>query len=1074
MSIKQNCGKLLKLALMTVAAMVFSFGAMWAQSVKVTGRVTDKAGEPLVGVYVLVQGTKTGATTDVDGKYAINAPSKGTLVFSSMGFNNVTEAVNGRAVINVVMQDNAVQLGDVVVTAMGIKKERKALGYSVSEVSSKELLKNKQTNVINSLAGKVAGVNVTQSGGAAGAGSSIIIRGGNSASESRDNQPLFVVDGIIYNNGTVNGGNSLTDGVTNASTTFSNRVMDINPEDIESLSVLKGAAAAALYGSRAADGVVIITTKKGATDGKISINVSSKYTYASINSSPDIQSTYGRGYYDQNGTFTQDFVTSSWGQENTGTVYNNVKDFFRGASTYDNSVSIAGGHKNGNFYVSASRFNQTGVVPGTNYKKNTFRVNGEQKYGIITVGASGAYTVSNTKKTLTSSGLYSGGGNGTMTALYGWSRSENMSHWLNDDGTKYRMFGDKQDLSADVENPYWIINRDKLTDKNERLTANLNVNANITKWLNVSYRLGLDEYTNDSFTYIAPGSAVKEQYQQGRLSKSKLNYNYVSSNLMVNAHKTFGDFDFNLLAGTSAESTKVVDQTHWGYNFITSGTISFANILDANKFFTDATTRKRLVGVYGEFRASYKNIAYLTVTGRNDWSSTLPTDNRSYFYPSVSGSFVFTELLPKNDILSFGKIRASWAEVGKDADAYKTITYMWPAQVVNGVLTGIGNQWTGGSPYMIPEKQDSWEIGTEMRFFGGRLGLDFTYYNSITKNQIAAPRLPQSTGYIFKTINSGSVKNKGIELMVTGTPIENKNFSWDISANASFNRGTLGSFLKGIDIFYVTETQIGGVKAASIPNGGHFMALTGDYWLRETKDVTVTDPVTGVSTTTKQEVKGGRYQVDPTTGLYKLTGVTTNVVGNREPKLNVGLTNNFRYKALSVSILLDFRFGGDVYNGTQYSLISSGQSKQTLNRSQVTVEGVDSKTGDPVSYTYKAGETYVINKVSYSGENMIEKYYSSYASNAYNLIQSVNWVKLRSVNISYDFTNLLASRQKFIKGLTASISGSNLCYWTNYKGGMDPEVAAVGSGAGGSGSVGIDYCGVPSQRTFSFGVNITF
>ena len=1057
MFIKQITNQALRFVLLALVSLTFSVGA-WAQNITVTGTVTDKSGEPIIGVYVLVQGTQNGTSTDIDGKYALEVPANATLQFTSMGYTDVLEAVNNRSVVNVTMVDDAVLLDDVVVTALGIKKDRKALGYSVTEMKASELMKNKQTNVVNSLAGKVAGVNVTQTGGAAGAGSAIVIRGGNSASESRDNQPLFVVDGIVYDNSTVVGGNSGTDGMTTAATTFSNRVMDINPEDIESMSILKGAAAAALYGSRAADGVVLITTKKGSQDGNVKVNFSTKYTYSHATSVPEIQSVYGRGSYDMNGVLQTEGVTSSWGAVNNGTVYDNVADFFQGSSVWDNSVSVAGGHKNGSFYLSASRFDQTGTIQNTGYDKTTFRFNGEQKFGRLTVGANVAYSVANTDKTLTSSGLYSGGGNGTMTALYGWSRSENMSHWLNEDGTKYRMFPN-QPIEDDVENPYWIINKNKMTDKNERITGAVNASFKISEWLDLSYRMGVDSYVNDAYTYIAPGAAVRETYQNGRLSKSKVSYNYLNTNVMLNFHKTWGDWDVSALVGSATEMTDRVSQTQWGWNFVTPGTISFDNILAENKFFTEYISKKRLVGVYGEARASWKNMIYLTVTGRNDWSSTLPVNNRSYFYPSVSASFAFTELLPKNDVLTFGKIRGSWAQVGKDADPYSTNTYMWGSTIVNGNFVGNGNSWTGGSPNLVPEKQNSWEIGAELRFFGGRLGLDYTYYNSETVNQIAAPRLAQSTGYIFLTINSGSVKNKGMELMITGTPVDTKDVTWDLTLNLSGNRGTLGDFVEGVDYFYVTSTQIGGVKAASIPNGGNFLALTGDRWLRE-KDAD------------GKEIANGRYQVDATTGLYQLSNVQTNIVGNREPKMIGGLSSTLRWKELSFSFLLDLRIGGDIYSGTQYYLTTKGQSMRTLDRSAVTVDGVDSKTMQPVTYTYEIGQTYTINGKQYSGENMIQQYWSNYAENAYNFITDVNWLKLRSLSLSYDFSKLI-SKQKVLKGLVATFSANNLFTITNYKGGMDPEVAAVGS-AGGSGSVGIDYCGVPTQTSYSFGLNLTF
>ena len=1050
MFIQKISSRSLRFVLMTVATMVLSVGAMWAQNVKVSGTVTDNAGEPLIGVYVLVEGTTTGTSTDFDGKYTLDAPANANLVFTLMGMKNAVVAVNNRSTIDVVMEEDAVLLDDVVVTAMGIKKDRKALGYSVTEMKADELLKNKQTNVVNSLAGKIAGVNVTQGSGAAGAGSAIIIRGGNSASESSSNQPLFVVDGIVYDNSSTNGGNSGTDGVTNAATTFSNRVMDINPEDIESMSVLKGAAAAALYGSRAADGVVLITTKKG-SEGAVKVNVSSKYTYAYAASVPEIQDVYGRGSYNEAGLLVTENVTSSWGEKNTGATYDNVRDFFQGASTWDNSFSISGGHKNGNFYLSASRYDQDGVIPGTGYNKTTFRFNGEQKYGKFTASANVSYSVANTDKTLTSSGLYSGGGNGTMTALYGWSRSENMSKWINEDGTKYLMFPNTA-LEDQVENPYWIINKNKMTDKNERITGALNVSYEFTDWLNISARLGLDSYNNDAYTYIAPGGNVSEEYQEGRLSKSKVKYNYLNTNVMINFHKTWGDFDVAALVGHASEMTDRTSNTMWGWQFQVPGTISFDNIIEQNRKFTDGISQKRLVGVYGEVRASWKNMIYLTVTGRNDWTSTLPVDNRSYFYPSASGSFVFTEVLPKNDVLSFGKIRASWAEVGKDASPYVTNTYMWGAEVVNGGFVGIGNEWSAGHTFLKPEKQRAWEIGAELKFFNGRLGVDYTYYKSETSNQIVAPRLTQSTGYIFFAMNSGSVKNEGMELMITGTPIERKNFTWEMTLNMAGNRGTLGDFVEGISYFYVTDAQIGGVKAASIPNGGYFLGLTGNKF--------------------QTDKETGKFLVNPQTGLYKPEASDANIVGNREPKFTGGFTNTLTWKDLTLSFLLDFRVGGAVYNGTQYYLTTRGQSMRTLEREQVTVTGINADTGEPFNQTYKRGETYVVGGVNKSGESMIEAYWSNHGQHAYNFLTDVNWLKLRAINLSYDFRNLIKG-QNVLKGLTATFSANNLFTWTNYEGGMDPEVAAVGT-TGGSGSVGIDYCGVPVQRTFAFGLNLTF
>ncbi len=1025
----------------------------------VRGTVTDQAGEPIIGASIVIKGTTKGVVTDTDGRFAIDVSNGSTLEISCIGYEKRMVKVGAQRNVSITLAEDTKSLSDVVVTAMGIRKERKALGYAVTDMKADELMKNKNTNVINSLQGKVPGLNITQSSGAAGAGASIVMRGANSTAEGRSNQPLFVVDGIIYDNSTSVVGNSGTDGMTRNATTFSNRVMDINPEDIADISVLKGAAAAALYGSRAADGAIIITTKKGA-EGSVKIDYSGKISASSATKLPEAQKQFGRGYYADNGVFN-DQTYNSWGKAYDGseTLYDNIGNFFRTGTVLDNNVSISGGSKNQSFFLSLSNYDQQGIVRKTGYNKTTVRFNGEQKFGKLTVSANMTYSLSKTDKTLTSGGLYGSGGTGTMTALYSWPLQEDMSHYINEDGTKYRLFDGIWELANDMENPYWIINKDKMYDKTHRFTGALSANFKITNWWDVTARFGYDNYTTDAYTYIAPGSVVKELYQNGRLSKSDYRYEYWSTNVMTNLHKTFGDFDLGLMLGTTAEGTERLNQTHWGYDFVTPGTVSFTNIATSNKFFTDATTQKRMVGVYGEARASYKSLAYLTFTGRNDWSSTLPLDNRSYFYSSVSGALVFTELLPKNDILSFGKIRASWAQVGKDADPYATLTYL-TSPINYAGFTGVGNVYTKGNSSLKPEIQTAWEIGAELRFLKGRLGVDWTYYHSSTKNQIAQPRLSNAGGYILMSINSGSVINKGMEVSITGKPFDGKDFKWESTLNFSYNKGRLGEFLDGVGMFYPTDAQFGSVKSASVPNGGNFMALVGTRFETE-------------HDADGNEIEGGKYLVDPSTGLYKVHSGSNDVVGNREPKLIGGWNNTFTYKNLSLSFLLDFRLGGDVFNGTEQFMVSNGLSKLTTqnNRQSVTVDGINATTGEAYTQTYEAGKTYTFGKTTYSGEAMIQKYWSNYANNSYNFIQSVNWLKLRSISLSYDFTSLLRSHT-IIKRLSANITGQNLLTWTNYKG-MDPEVCTAG-GTGGSGATGIDYCSVPSVRTFTFGVNITF
>jgi TonB-linked SusC/RagA family outer membrane protein len=1054
----------------SIPLLVFLFFCLssFGQNRTVTGTVLSPENTPVDGASILLKGKTTGTNSNAEGKFTISATSRDVLVVSAVGFTPREIKVGNSSAISITLEREAGELGEVVVTALGIKKERKALGYSVSDLSAGELMKNKNTNVINSLAGKVPGVNITQFSGSAGAGASITIRGGNSTSDSRQNQPLFVVDGVIYDNSTSVTGNTGTDGMSRSNTTFSNRIMDINPEDIQSLSVLKGSAAAALYGARAADGVVIITTKKGA-EGATTISFNSKVSTSWANKLPEVQTEFGPGIYSTNGVL-DDISYSSWGPKiPSGTkVYDNIGNFFQNGIVYDNNVNVSGGTKNGSFFLSGSNYDQTGIVPNTAYDKTTFRFNGEQKYGRLTLNANVAYSIANTNRTLTTAGLWSGGGYngvGSMQALYGWPQTLDISHYINEDGSQYRPYaGTITDLQNDIDNPYWIINQDKLTSKTKRFTGGINGNYKITNWWDITARLGYDQYLTDDYTYIAPGSAIAPLYQNGRLSKNLLNYTFITTTVMSNFHKTFGDFDTHLMVGTSTENTETNTQNHWGYNFITAGTTSFNNIGLENKFFTDATGRKRLVGVFGELGVSYKDIVYLTATQRNDWTSTLPMEppvvNYSYLYPSISGSFVFSQLMPQKNILSFGKIRASWAHVGKDANPYSTITYVWAPYTING-YTLVGNQWSAGNPFLKPEIQDSWEVGGEFRFLSGRLGLDYTYYHSQTKNQIASPRLAQSGGFIFSALNSGTVINKGMEIAITGKPIVRKDFSWDATLNFSYNKGSLGAFIPGIAYFYPTDAQFGTVRAASIPNGGAFLALIGRRVMFETDK-------------NGKEITNGRYRVDPTTGQYLLSGTANDqVVGNREPDFLAGFNNTFRYKNFTLSFLLDIRKGGDVYNGTEFAQVTNGLSKKTLlnDRQSVTVSGVNSVTGEDFTQTYEADKSYTIGSTTYSGQAMIQNYWFNYAQNSYNFITSVNWLKLRSLSLTYDFTDMLKN-QKVIKGLSATAVGTNLATWTNYQG-MDPEVSAAG-GTGGSGSTGIDYLGVPAVASFTFGINLTF
>jgi len=1067
--------KKLRHLMMAMFALVLSAGTMWAQNINVTGKVTDKSGEPLVGVYVVVRGTQTGTATDIDGFYTISVPTNGTLEFTSMGYKTATVAVSGRAKIDVVLEDDALLLEDAVVTALGIKKERKSLGYAVEDLKSEELMKIKTANPISSLSGKIAGVNITQSSGAAGSGAQIILRGGTSASEGKDNQPLFVVDGIIYDNSSTVVGNSAFDGSYRSATTTSNRVMDINPEDIESMSVLKGPAASALYGSRAANGVVLITTKRG-QEGVVEVNFSSKLSTSWAKALPQFQNQYTMGFmedqYDSSkkyiGTVFNDYSYNSWGKEG-GVFYDNMGTFFDNGLIVDESISISGGTKQGSYYLSGSLFDQNGIVPTTGYSKYTFRFNGDQKVGIFTFSASAAYSKAHTDKTLTGAGLYGSAGTGALYALYTWAPSDNMSRYLNEDGTRFRHFADRQDPWDDRDNPYWILNKFNIFDDTDRFTGNLNIRADITDWWNISYKIGIDQYTQVDSKRIAAGSAIKQVFQKGMMSDNTRQYEYMTNSIISDMNKKIGDFDLGLMLGAATDQYKIKSDYLMAYNFSVPDFFSYANTTTDNKAFSHGSSLKRLIGVFGEARASWRNMVYLTVTGRNDWTSTLPLDSRSYFYPSVSGSFVFTQLLQDlnvidDSILSFGKVRVSWAKVGKDTGVYETATALWPVGTYLGEIVGVGNSWTRGNPYLKPEMTKSTEIGLELSFFKNRLHIDYAFYTNDSFNQILSPRGPQSTGYIFCSINAGNVYNKGMELSISGTPIENRNFRWDVALNMAGNRGTMDGLPDGTAVMYVTDVQYGPAKAASY-NGGDFMAIAGYKWNRDDKGNVVVDK----------------------NGFPTYNAGTYYAVGNREATFAGGFNNTIQWKGFTFNMLWEFRVGGDVFNGTQYAMDIAGTSQFSadIRNKPLTIDGVfqigteKDKDGKDIpiyearSNTWDPKQVYDFNGVPTSGQNIIKNYYTNYhTQEAANYITKVNLLRLRSLSVAYEFPKKWMEKTGFIKRASISLSANNLLLFTNYNG--DPEVAVAGAGVGGSSSVGFAYCDVPATSGMTFGLNLTF
>ena len=1001
-----------------------------AQDRTISGLVQEKTTkDPLPGVTIQEKGTSNGTVTDMSGKFTLAVKPGAVLQVSFIGMESQEVTVGNSTSLQIQLEASTEEVNEVVVTAMGIKKETKALGYAVQEVKGADLVKVKEPNLVNSLNGKIAGVNVTNSGGAPGSSSQIIIRGGTSL--TGDNQPLFVVDGIPIDNSAV-GGDSSTGGLSATSTYSANRGLDLNSDDIESISVLKGPAAAALYGLKAAAGAVIITTKKGKA-GVPEVTVSSKFRMDVANKYPEYQKMYGQG----NNGVADDGTASSWGAPVSGSVYNNMEDFFQTAWSYDVTGSVSGGNENGTYFISMNRSDQNGIVPTTNYVKNSFRFNGEQKKGLFTVGMNTNYIYSQSNKTLTGDGLYGSSGDGAMISLYLWPMNNNMSNWL-EGGSRVPLVNNVDPVD-DVDNPNWTVNRNPVTDDVHRFIGSGYVTIDPTDWLSATYRLGVDHYNMYTRSILFPGSAVAETYTDGSVSEIQRENNILTSNVTLSANKKVNDFTLGLLLGHNYEQTTYYRNKQQAIGLL-SDFISINNADADNKSYDNYRSTKRLYSFFGEFSADYKGIAYLSVTGRNDWSSTLAPENRSFFYPSVSGSVIVSELFSDElkDKFSFAKLRASWSQVGKDAPVYQTATYLDPP--VTSIGGGYKNSYTGGNPTLKPETTESTELGLDMRFLKGRFGVDFTYYDTRSKDQIISPRVSMATGYIFQYVNFGTVINKGVEVTLTGKPVKSKDWTWDTSLNISHNDGTVTDLPEGVTLLYVTDVQIGPAKSASIGEGD-FLGLTGQRW---------------------QMDENGKTILDSDTGLPITSTDATSIVGNREPDLLLGFNNSISFKNWNLSFLIDIRKGGDVYNATEYAMVYAGTSKETENRGgtkQFSGVMVDSNGNyQDATSTVELDQSY---------------YQNEYVADASHFITSVNWFRLRSASLTYSLPNSFCQKLGFVKSADISLSGTNLLLFTNYKG-MDPEVSAGGSGVVGAGSTAIDYAGVPATTSVAFGVNIKF
>ena len=1063
-----------KILLMMTA--VLCAGVAFAQDVQVTGIATAADdGSPMPAVSVAVQGTGRGTTTDLDGAYTISVPSNGTLVFKFMGYEDAVVPVNGRKVINVTLNPGSIEIDDVVITAMGIKRSEKALGYAAASVKGEAISEKRTSDIMSSLAGKIAGVQIASTSTDPGASQSVIIRGVSSLSGS--NQPLYVIDGVPMNNTAHYSSNGL-----NAGYDFGNGANAVNPDDVENMTILKGAAATALYGSRAANGVVMITTKSGKKNNGIGIEYNGGIQWSTVLRLPQMQNDFGMGWY---GDKTDD-ENGSWGPRFDGTnqiygaIYNNsqkmkpfvamednIKDFFDVGVRYNNSLSFNGATDKSDYFVSFSQISDDGMIPtkADSYDKYTFSVRGSHKVNKITFSTALNYAYQ--KNSFASTGQQE---SSMYNAIMQTPRDisiiglKDLNDPFNTPGYYYTPYG--------ITNPYWVLENYKNEYSAERFYGKFQFDYEIAKNLKLTYRLGLDSEVNEynfgapnlvalfgTGTYNGDNGASTFDGNEGSYSISMTRRMEMNHDVMLNYNLKIDDITLNMLAGFNGNER----QSHGFGAGITKLTIptwyDLSNTTSAPTV-DQSRSKRRLMGAYAQVEASYKDIFFLTVSARNDWSSTLPKENRSFFYPGVTASFVFSELMPDaEDWLSLGKVRASWGKTGNDAAPYMTNatfaqaggTGYWGA--FNFPYTSAGyNAYTLGnvlgSSTLSPEMTTEYEFGVNMAFLDNRFSFDVAYYNRNTDKQIYSLDMDYSTGFTAQNTNLGKVSNKGIEAMVSVTPVRTKDFEWILSANFTKNWSKVESL----------PEDLGGEAIIYGFSGG-----TGMYAI-------VGEPVGTFKAEVPKKTADGKIVVNASTGL-PVAEDEMQIVGDMNYDYQLGLSTTLKYKGVSLGADLDIRKGGLMFSRTKDIEYFTGNAMQTAFNDRndfIIPNSVNEVTDADGNVTYVENKT-AIGLTAYNYK--IYNYWNDGDQLGSSFLIDKSYVKLRSVVLSWDLPKQWF-KNFFIKDIVLSAYGSNLFVWTPASNTfVDPELTSFGNDL--EGNFG-EYSANPSSRHFGFNLKFKF
>ena len=1049
----------------------------FAQTKTISGTIKDTQGRGMPGVNVIVKGTSTGTTSDADGKYNLSVnDAANTLVFSFIGFATQEVEIGGRTVVDVSLSEDVTELSEVVVTALGIERNTKALQYSVTKVSGENFTQARENNLANALTGRIAGVNVTKLATGPGGSSRVVIRGAKSLNNT--NQPLYVVDGIPmdyrqYGNAGVWGGSDQGDALTS-----------INPDDIESITVLKGANAAALYGSRGAYGVINITTKKGSGRKGLGIEFNSNYVMETINNLTDFQKDYGSGGYvgatldtqvaTKPSTQAQAFSgwgASGWGPKMDGSstiqfdgvsrpysyAGDNWKRFFETGTAFTNSLALNGGSDTQNFRFGVSNMKSKSVIPNSGFDRMNLSLATNSKFGKnLTLVSKVMFSHEETKNRPF---LSDSPGNGILSMYY-IPNNVNVLDYKGDPnklgavpvGTTTpdnKSAGEEYSQTDNIysQNPYWAAYQYVTSDKRDRLIGSAQLRYNFTDWLYLQGKLGFDGNVRKDQSITPQGTSHNRggTMTEGITRTGELNLEYI-----LGFDKAFSKINVNAFIGGNRMRTQYERISASGSGFNVPFFHAINNVLGTSRNFGYGFNQTGINSLFGSAEISYNNYLFLTGTARQDWFSVLNPEQNHQFYPSVGASFVFSDAISTLPTwLSFGKARLSWARVaGASINPYSTnLNYSLTGSHVGAPIASFSSATGNGgnlpNPLLHPFLSSEIEGGFDLRFMDNRLGLDVTYYSQTTTDDILNAGISRASGFATTSVNLGKMTNKGIEVLVTGTPVKKGALTWEVSLNFAKNMNKVVSLIAGNTTLNIEEPRTRTVFVSHME--GHPFGM-----------------ITGL----KQRVSPDGQLVYDAFGT-PLTDNKYYILGNGVPKFTGGLNNVITYKGINLTFLIDFKSGGDIYSGTNVRMTGSGFHKQTLQgrdgEKPLTVSGViqngTDASGNPIYEPFT--------KTLTPGE--ARNYWGQLANRAQeNFIYDASFVKLRQITLGYSIPKQLLNKTP-ISNLTVSFVGRNLAILFKNVPNIDPESSYTSSNA-----QGLDYFGMPSTRTYGFNLRATF